>query len=173
MIRTKLVTKFLLLLLTLQYATILTAQDVVLKTNGDEIKAKVMEVGLTEIKYKRTTNLTGPTYTIPISDVFMITYENGDKDVFGRSRKAETGTSNATAPSATTSGSNSTGQSIMNGTNGATGYTENEATGQSQAAARGSTVSQTRKKEWTIFRTSNKEVIYTVKALVPEEEWDF
>ena len=152
--------KCLLLFLALQCVSIIAAQDMVLKVNGDEIKAKVIEVGLTEIKYKRATNLTGPTYTVPISEVFMITYENGEKDVFGRTRKAATSASSATSPSAV--GNTSTGQS---GTN--------ESMSQSRAGTKESNVSQTRKKEWTIFRTSNKEVIYTVKALVPEDEWDF
>jgi hypothetical protein len=58
------------------------AQDIILKRNGDEIKAKVQEVGITEIKYKKFDNPDGPMYTILKSEVFLIKYENGTKDVF-------------------------------------------------------------------------------------------
>jgi hypothetical protein len=55
----------------------------IVKKNGDEIKAKVEEVLSAEIKYRKFENPTGPVYSIPKADVFMIRYENGSKDVFG------------------------------------------------------------------------------------------
>ena len=58
------------------------AQDIIVKTNAEEIKSKVLEVTQTEIKYKKFENLTGPTYSISKSETFMIKYENGIKDVF-------------------------------------------------------------------------------------------
>lgn len=58
------------------------AQDVIIKRNGDEIQAQVEEVGQTEIKYKKFENLSGPTYSVSKSDVFMIRYKNGQRDVF-------------------------------------------------------------------------------------------
>lgn len=58
------------------------AQDVITKSNGDEIKAKVLEVSQTEIKYKKFDNLNGPTFAISKNDVFMVKYENGSKDIF-------------------------------------------------------------------------------------------
>lgn len=58
------------------------AQDNIILRTGEEIKAKVQEIGLADIKYKKTDNPTGPLYTILKSDVFMIKYENGTKDVF-------------------------------------------------------------------------------------------
>jgi len=64
---------------------VMRAQDIITKTNGDEIKAKVTEVDLNEVKYKRFENLSGPTYTMAKSDIFMIKYENGEKDVFKKS----------------------------------------------------------------------------------------
>ncbi len=56
-------------------------QDVIIKKTGDEIKGKVSEVTSTEIKYKKTEN-PDVTYSIIKSEVFMIKYENGTKDVF-------------------------------------------------------------------------------------------
>lgn len=58
------------------------SQDIILLKSGEEIKTKVQEVGIDKINYKKFENLTGPTYTVEKSKVFMITYENGTKDVF-------------------------------------------------------------------------------------------
>ncbi|OIN56641.1 hypothetical protein [Arsenicibacter rosenii] len=59
------------------------AQDNIILRNGDEIPAKVLEVGQQELKYKKSSNPDGPVYTAPLSDVFLIKYANGTKDVFG------------------------------------------------------------------------------------------
>jgi hypothetical protein len=58
-------------------------QDIIVKKSGDEIKSKVEQVLDTEIKYRKAENPAGPVYSILKSDVFMIKYENGTKDVFG------------------------------------------------------------------------------------------
>ena len=60
----------------------LNAQDVIYLTNGDEVKAKVEEITETQIKYKQWDNQTGPLRSFSISNVFMIIYENGQKEVF-------------------------------------------------------------------------------------------
>jgi hypothetical protein len=57
--------------------------DVIILKNGKEIESKVLEVSPSEIKYKKIDNLEGPLFTINKSDVFMIKYQNGSKDVFG------------------------------------------------------------------------------------------
>jgi hypothetical protein len=62
--------------------SMVNAQDVITRKNGSEIRAKVVEVGLSEIKYKMYGNESGPTYTLPKSEIFMIKYETGNKDVF-------------------------------------------------------------------------------------------
>jgi len=59
----------------------LNAQDIIIKENGEEIKAKVTEVGTNEIKYKKHGNESGPTYTISKSEVFLVKYANGTKEV--------------------------------------------------------------------------------------------
>ena len=71
------------------------AQDVITKKNGDEIQAKITEVGQNEIKYKRFDNPDGPVYTIGKSDVFMVKYENGTKDVFKEESSAQSNVSNS------------------------------------------------------------------------------
>jgi hypothetical protein len=59
-------------------------QDLILKTNGDEIKSKVIEVTQDVIKYKKYENLDGPVYSLSKTSIFMIKYENGSKDVFNQ-----------------------------------------------------------------------------------------
>jgi hypothetical protein len=58
------------------------AQDVIIKLSGEELLAKVLEITLAEIKYKRFDNLEGPTISILKSNVFLIKYENGTQEVF-------------------------------------------------------------------------------------------
>ena len=70
-----------LLLWIILTSTCLVAQDVIIMKNGDEIKSKVTEIGINEIKYKKFDNLNGPVITVAKSDVFMIKYENGTKDI--------------------------------------------------------------------------------------------
>ncbi|MEI6574771.1 MAG: hypothetical protein WCO63_01180 [Bacteroidota bacterium] len=68
------------------------AQDLITKKNGDDISAKVTEITTTEIKYKKADNPNGPVFTILKSDVFMIRYENGSKDIFNEPTKTEAST---------------------------------------------------------------------------------
>lgn len=58
------------------------SQDYIMKKNGEEIKAIISEVGQSEVKYKKHDLPNGPVFTILKSDIFMIRYENGSKDVF-------------------------------------------------------------------------------------------
>jgi len=58
-------------------------QDVIVKKSGEEINAKVEQINDSDIKYHKADNQTGPLYTILKSDIFMIRYANGTKDVFG------------------------------------------------------------------------------------------
>jgi hypothetical protein len=57
------------------------SQDIIIKKTGDEIKAKIVEIGINEIKYKRFDFQDGPVYTISKSDVVLIKYENGINEV--------------------------------------------------------------------------------------------
>lgn len=55
--------------------------DLIFK-DGTELKAKITEITTTEIKYKRCDQLEGPLYVARKSDVFMIKYANGTREVF-------------------------------------------------------------------------------------------
>ena len=58
------------------------AQDVIYKIDGAEIKAKITDITTETIKYKKYEQQDGPIRNILISDVFMIIYENGTREVF-------------------------------------------------------------------------------------------
>lgn len=60
------------------------AQDILTKKNGVEIKVKISEVNQNEIKYKMFDNLNGPNYTVNKSDIFMLKYENGNKELINQ-----------------------------------------------------------------------------------------
>lgn len=74
--------KLQLLLLCLSTGIVALSQDIIVKTSGEEIKARVFEINNREIKFKKYENPDGPSYIIDKSQVFMIRYENGNKDVF-------------------------------------------------------------------------------------------
>lgn len=61
------------------------SQDILIKKNGDELEVKVTKISDVEVEYKKWSNQEGPSYVLPKSDVFMIKYKNGDKDVFNES----------------------------------------------------------------------------------------
>lgn len=56
--------------------------DLLMLKNQKEINCQVVEVLEDVIKYKKDTNLTGPTYSINKSEVFKIIYKNGERESF-------------------------------------------------------------------------------------------
>lgn len=75
----------LLLLHILLASSWLLAQDVILKKNGDELNCKVLEVGSSTINYTQipaNDSIRPEVQTIAKTEVFMIRYANGSKDVF-------------------------------------------------------------------------------------------
>jgi len=57
------------------------AQDLLTKTNGEELLVKVLEITPSEVSYKRADNPDGPLIKMRRNDVFMIRYANGSKEV--------------------------------------------------------------------------------------------
>lgn len=70
-----------LFLLFLLASTTITAQDIIIKKDGEEILSKVIEVDQDKIRYKRYDNPDGPIYSIAPPEVFIIKYANGTKDI--------------------------------------------------------------------------------------------
>ena len=71
-----------LILFLLIFSSTIFAQDTIVRKDGANIIGKVYEVKEREIKYKKSSNLDGPIYTMPIKDIITIIYENGEKDDF-------------------------------------------------------------------------------------------
>ena len=81
--------KQILFLLFLLCSIGVSAQDVIVKKDGTTILSKVLEVGQSEIRYKKHENLDGPTYTISKSELQAINYQNGAKDTFSEPVREE------------------------------------------------------------------------------------
>ncbi|MFL0353009.1 hypothetical protein [Xanthomarina sp. GH4-25] len=60
----------------------ISAQDLIITSTNEEISAKVEEIHIETISYKKFNNLSGPTYHIEKTDVTKIIFENGDVDTF-------------------------------------------------------------------------------------------
>ncbi len=58
------------------------SQDIITKKTGEDILSKILEVGQFEVKYKKFDNLSGPIFTIQKTELIMVRYENGTKDLF-------------------------------------------------------------------------------------------
>jgi hypothetical protein len=65
------------------------SQDEITLRTGETLKAKIVEVGLQDITYKKAENPAGPFYTLKKEKVFMIKYENGTKDVFEAAQQSD------------------------------------------------------------------------------------
>ena len=65
------------------------AQDIITTKNGDEIKSKVVEITPEVVKYKKYGMDESPLVSIYKKDVFMIKYENGEKDLFNHKSKPQ------------------------------------------------------------------------------------
>lgn len=78
-----------LLLFALMLLTIAAnAQDFIILKNGEEIKSIVKEIDLDVVRYQKFDNQTGPVYVIKKSEVFLVKYANGTKDVINAQSEA-------------------------------------------------------------------------------------
>lgn len=70
------------------------AQDLITKKDGTDIQAKVLEVTTNEVKYKLFDDPDGVTYTARKSELLMVRYESGRKDIFSNSSYSSRYTTN-------------------------------------------------------------------------------
>jgi hypothetical protein len=66
------------------------AQDIIIKSNGEEVRAKVFELTPDQIKYKLYSYPDGPLITILKRDVFMIKYADGSKETMAPASAGKT-----------------------------------------------------------------------------------
>lgn len=55
--------------------------DIIILKSGVQIHAKVIEIGLSEIKYKKCSYLEGPVIVVSNADVYRIQYANGTEEI--------------------------------------------------------------------------------------------
>lgn len=87
------------MLLMLLVSMVVAAQDVIVKKDGSTILSKVVEISDTQVKYKKFSNLEGPTYVVSISELTSINYQNGEKENFESSQATVTQTQTPSVPS--------------------------------------------------------------------------
>jgi len=71
-----------LFLVIILLTTTINAQDKIFLKSGEKIEAKIIEVNLNDIKYKKFSNLEGPLRTIIKDAIHMVLYENGESEMF-------------------------------------------------------------------------------------------
>ena len=64
-----------------------STQDVIITKKAEKIMAKITEIDIDVVKYKRYDYQEGPTYTIKKSDIASIIYQNGKVEVFEQSKE--------------------------------------------------------------------------------------
>ena len=67
----------------------LSAQDIIITKDAKKIEAKILEVSSTEIKYKKQSNLEGPTFVVSTSELNTIIYANGEVQLFSKQQKTQ------------------------------------------------------------------------------------
>lgn len=60
------------------------SQDKVIKKNGKEFDAKIVEVNASNITYKDLDYLDGPIHSVNTSEIYQISYSNGKTDILGK-----------------------------------------------------------------------------------------
>ena len=58
------------------------AQDKIILKTGSDIEAKVLEIDKNTVRYKKFNNLEGPTFVTDRNEIHMITFENGENEIF-------------------------------------------------------------------------------------------
>ena len=78
----------LLFILFICSSNIIKAQDTLSTRYGETILVKVIEVGTSEVKYKKIDNLNGPIFSMLKSDLLIIKYENGTSEDYSKEERA-------------------------------------------------------------------------------------
>lgn len=80
---------FLLLAVAMLLSTSATAQDLLVKCNGEQMRVKILKITKKKVQFVRHgTEL--PVYSLPVSDIDYIEYPMGDRDTFGKVQQQTT-----------------------------------------------------------------------------------
>jgi hypothetical protein len=86
----------------------LSSQDLIVKINGDSIKAKISEVGTEAVTYKKTSMANGPTFTELKKEIAFIRFGNGETEHYNKLVLPQTTNTASANSSATSTSSGST-----------------------------------------------------------------
>ncbi|MCK5856913.1 MAG: hypothetical protein KAG64_05450 [Bacteroidales bacterium] len=81
--------KEIMTILFLIMTTYVYSQDTIRHISGKVVIAKVIEINKEDVKYKKYSNINGPTYLLNKKEIISITYHNGETEVFISSKKEE------------------------------------------------------------------------------------
>lgn len=76
-------------ILVISLSNTLFSQDIIYLKDGSELKAKIIELTSEFVKYKKFEQLEGPVRNLSISDLFMIIYQDGTREVFKKENTDE------------------------------------------------------------------------------------
>lgn len=79
--------KILLLLFVMLSSIVCKSQDTIVKRDGTQINARILEVGIKSVTYKKLNNPNGPTYTDKRRQIYKIIYSNGSYDILNSRKK--------------------------------------------------------------------------------------
>jgi hypothetical protein len=78
------------------FCAVLHAQDTIVKMNHEKVLAKVQEVGIESIKYKRYNSPDGPVYILAKREINRIIYADGTVEIFTNSSYSNSAILNST-----------------------------------------------------------------------------
>ena len=81
-----------------------TMYDLIIFKTGEEIESKIILVSENEVIYKKFNFLDGPQFSVNKSNLFMIKYSNGQKDIFSKEVSTQKTYSNSNFGEATKQG---------------------------------------------------------------------
>lgn len=73
---------FILFMIAVLFGGLVSAQDLIIKVDGEEIQTKIIEVTSNEIRYRLYDQPEGPVRSISKSEVFLVIYEDGRRESF-------------------------------------------------------------------------------------------
>lgn len=65
-------------------AAVFKAQEKIIKKNGNQIEAKIIEIGKSAVTYKNQDHPDGPTYSLEKKEIYQIIYNNGKTETLGK-----------------------------------------------------------------------------------------
>ena len=89
--------KLLLCIITLFFASVINAQDIIVTNEAQKIEAKITEVSKAEVRYKEFDNLDGPVFVIETKEISSIIYSNGKVVVYNQPSEIEHPTESVTS----------------------------------------------------------------------------